>query len=80
MNIRQEVQKIIDVQNEFIPLVANTIAREQATHENIKSILKELKKTNYRLDRIRNDLKLPKESIDVSNSSGTDNKCKETNQ
>jgi len=70
MNISQEIQKIIDVQEKFIPLVADVVAREQATHENIKSIIKEIKKINYRLDRIRNDLKLPKESIDVSNSSG----------
>ena len=88
MNYKVEIQKIIDVQDKFIPIVADAVAREQATHENIKSIIKELKKINYRLDRIRSDLKLGKdnrvmsekelkESIDVSNSGGTDNGCKE---
>ena len=80
MNISQEIKKIIDVQNKFIPLVADVVAREQATHENIKSIIKEIKKINYRLDRIRNDLKLPKESIDVSNSGRIDNECTETSK
>jgi len=78
MNIKDEIKKIIDVQNEFIPKIADAVAREQATHENIKSIIKEIKKINYRLDRIRNDLKLPKESIDVSNSGGIDCGCTES--
>jgi len=80
MNISQEIKKIIDVQNKFIPLVADVVAREQATHENIKSIIKEIKKINYRLDRIRNDLKLPKESIDVSNSGGANCGCEESSK
>ena len=80
MNIKQEIQGIIDVQNKFIPLVADIIVRNKATHENVKSIFKELKKINYRLDRIRSDLKLPKESVDVSNSGRIDNECKTINQ
>lgn len=91
MNYKVEIQKIIDVQDKFIPIVADAVAREQATHENIKSIIKELKKINYRLDRIRSDLKLGKdnrvmsekelkESVDVSDSSGTDNGCEKSSK
>lgn len=84
MNFRAEVVKIVNVLKNQIPPLETTIVQQQASHENIKSILKELKKINYRLDRIRGDLKLGgdrvKENMDVSNSSGADNECPKINK
>lgn len=86
MNYREEITKIVNVLKDVIPPLEATIVRQQASHENIKSISKELKKINYRLDRIRSDLKLggdkvkeTKEIANVSNSSRIDNGCAESN-
>jgi len=89
MNYRVEFTKIQKLLNEFIPVLKDTILRQQVESANIIAILKETKiiailketkKINYRIDRLRNDLKLAKENkekIDVSNSSGIDNGCAE---
>jgi hypothetical protein len=91
MNYRAEMEKIGKVLKEFIPHLKTTIIGQQVEATNIISIMKELKKINYRLDRIRSDLKLgkdnfvektprEKEKIDVSNSSGTDDRCAESGE
>lgn len=80
MNYRAELEKIGKILKEFIPELKSTLIKQQATHENVIAITKEMKKINYRLDRLRSDLKLMKEKkIDVSNGSGTNNGCTESN-
>ena len=79
MNYRAELEKVGKVLKSFIPTLETTIVQQSAEHSNVVSIMKELKKINYRLDRLRSDLKLEKEKkIDVSDSSGTDNGCTES--
>ncbi|TET08517.1 MAG: hypothetical protein E3J83_03505 [Candidatus Atribacteria bacterium] len=80
MNYKVELDKIRKVLKDFIPQLKATIVGAQVTHDNVVTITKELKKVNYRLDRLRSDLKLVKEKkIDVSNGSRTDNGCSEPN-
>jgi len=66
MNYRVEFTKIQKLLNEFIPVLKETILRQQVESTNIVAISKEIKKINYRIDRLRNDLKLTKEQEDVS--------------
>jgi len=81
MNYQVELTKIQKVLKEFIPHLKTTIIGQQVEATNIVSIMKELKRINYRIDRLRSDLKLMKEKkIDVSETVGIDNGCKESNQ
>lgn len=90
MNIKTEVEKIIKVIGEFVPVLKTNILGQQVMYSNVKAILKELKKINYRIDRLRSDLKLAKdnhvmsekelkEKIDVSDNNRTDSGGKESN-
>lgn len=83
MNYRVEFSKIQKLLKEFIPKLKDVIVREQTSYSNVTVTMKEIKKINYRIDRLRSDLKLAKETkekIDVSDSSGIDNGCTESSK
>ena len=81
MNYRVELEKVRKVLDKFIPVLETNIIKQQADHSNILTIMKELKKVNYRLDRLRSDLKLTKEKkIDVSNNSRIDDRRTESGE
>ena len=91
MNYRVVLGNIEKVLKNFIPVLKTNIVKQQVSHDNVLAIMKEMKKINYRLDRLRSDLKLAKdnrvmsekelkEKIDVRNSSRTDNGCAESDK
>ncbi|MCK4576244.1 hypothetical protein KAU34_07540 [candidate division WOR-3 bacterium] len=81
MNYKVVLGNMQKVLKKFIVILEAVLVGVQVSHTNVLAISKELKKINYRLDRLRSDLKLAKEKkIDVSNSSGTDNGCKESDK